>query len=227
MGLIIPAIDLLGGQAVRLYKGDYEQKTMYSDNPVRLAQKFKAMGAQLLHIVDLDGAKTGENPNFETIKKIAEIIPIEVGGGIRSAEVVEKYLQFSQRIILGTIAIQKPEFVQAMADKYGKNRIIVGVDVKYGKVVTNGWLEDSGVDYLEFIDNLPVETIIVTDVSKDGTLTSPNWQIYERIKGKSVIVSGGVASNDDIINAKPYAGVIVGKAYYEGKVDLVWLLKNV
>ena len=225
MAAIIPAMDLLNGEAVRLYKGDYQQKTVYG-NPIDIAQKFKNMGARFLHVVDLDGAKTGDNPNFELIKQIAGIISIQIGGGIRSAETVEKYLQFADRVILGTIAVQNPQFVIDMIAKYGKERIVVGVDVKDEKVATHGWLEKSELNYLDFIDKLPVKYIIVTDISRDGTLTSPNWDMYKKIKNKNVIVSGGVANNVDVIKAKNYYGIIVGKAYYEGKVDLEWLLKN-
>ncbi|MCA6071126.1 MAG: 1-(5-phosphoribosyl)-5-[(5-phosphoribosylamino)methylideneamino]imidazole-4-carboxamide isomerase [Endomicrobium sp.] len=224
--MIIPAIDLLGGEAVRLYKGDYEQKTVYSKNPAELAQNFKDMGAELLHIVDLDGAKSGLVTNYEIIKKIGKTIPVQVGGGIRTAETVEEYLQIANRVILGTISVKEPRFVYDMVDKYGVDRIVVGVDVRNGKVSINGWLEDSSVDYLKFIDTLPVEIIVVTDISRDGTLTSPNWNMYEKIRNKKVIVSGGIASDDDIKKAGKYYGVIVGKAYYEGKVDLERCLKR-
>ncbi len=224
MGLIIPAIDLLGGQAVRLYKGDYDQKTVYSDNPVEIAQKFKDMGAKIIHIVDLDGAKSGNNPNFEVIKEIAKVIDIEVGGGIRNADIVEQYLKVAKRVILGTVAVKDPQFVIDMVNKYGKEKIVVGVDVKDGKVAVHGWTEKSELDYLEFIDTLPCDIIIVTDISKDGTLKGPNWEMYKQIKNKRVIVSGGVASDADLDN--PYYGTIVGKAYYEGKVDLEACLKK-
>jgi phosphoribosylformimino-5-aminoimidazole carboxamide ribotide isomerase len=229
MGLVIPAVDIMGGKAVRLLKGDYDSKTVYGD-PVEIANKFKDMGAEYLHIVDLDGAKGGAPCNFEIIKSVGGILPVQVGGGVRTAETVEEYLQIADRVILGTVAVQNPEFVRAMVDEYGAERIIVGVDVKSGKAATQGWLENSGVDYLEFIEKLKqigVKIIIVTDISRDGTLTSPNWEVYERISGINVIVSGGVACNDDVLKAKNYCGVIVGKAYYEGKVDLEWLLRNV
>jgi phosphoribosylformimino-5-aminoimidazole carboxamide ribotide isomerase len=224
--MIIPAIDLLDGEVVRLYKGDYGQKTVYSKNPMEVAQNFKDMGAKLLHIVDLNGARSGLSANYEIIKEIGKITNIQVGGGIRTAESVEKYLQIASRVILGTIAIKEPNFTRDMADKYGANRIVVGVDVRDGKVSTNGWLKDSGKDYLEFIDMLPMEIIIVTDISKDGTLTCPNWDMYEKIKNKKIIVSGGIACEDDIKKAGKYYGVIVGKAYYEGKVDLERCLKR-
>jgi len=226
--LIIPAIDLKDGEAVRLYKGDYTQKTVYG-NPIEIAKNFKRMNANCLHIVDLDGAKDATPRNFETIKKISEILPIQVGGGIRNDEIVKEYLKFADRVILGTVAAENPEFVREMVGKYDAKRIIVGVDVRNNKAATSGWAQDSGIHYLELIDQLKqngVQTIIVTDISKDGTLTSPNWEIYEKITGMNVIVSGGVSSAEDVMKAKDYYGIIIGKAYYEGRVDLEWLLKN-
>ncbi|MDR0497968.1 MAG: 1-(5-phosphoribosyl)-5-[(5-phosphoribosylamino)methylideneamino]imidazole-4-carboxamide isomerase [Treponema sp.] len=224
---IIPSIDLQNGEAVRLYKGDYEQKTVYSQNPAELARKFEAMGVEYIHVVDLDGAKSGNTANIETIRKIRESvkISIQVGGGIRNAETVSLYLEKIKinRVILGTIAVKDPDFVHTMIEKHGAERIVVGVDVRDGKVATSGWLENSGVDYISFIGQLRqsgVTTIIVTDISKDGTLTSPNWEMYEKIKSMNVIVSGGVSCEEDIKKAKDYFAVIVGKAYYEGKVDL-------
>ena len=224
--LILPAIDLLGGEAVRLYKGDYQQKTVYG-NPLEIAEKFKAMGAKFLHVVDLDGAKNGNPCNHEIIRQISEILPIQIGGGIRTAATVEEYLKIANRVILGTIAVQKPEFVREMIEKHGPERIVVGVDVRNGKVSTSGWLEDSQLNYLEFIEQLKqigVQYIVATDITKDGTLTSPNWEMYEKIRGINVVVSGGISCNEDVKKAGKYYGVIVGKAYYEGKVNLEELL---
>ncbi|MCL1982895.1 MAG: 1-(5-phosphoribosyl)-5-[(5-phosphoribosylamino)methylideneamino]imidazole-4-carboxamide isomerase [Clostridiales bacterium] len=230
MGLVIPAIDILGGKAVRLLKGDYGSKTIYGD-PVEMAQKFEGMGARHLHVVDLDGARGKGASSYDMVAKICERvgIPVQVGGGIRSMEAVEKYLQIADSVILGTIAVKEPDFVSECVRVYGAGRITVGVDVLHGEIAISGWTENSGKNYLEFIEemkNLGVETIIATDISKDGTLTSPNWEMYEKINGVNVIVSGGVACNEDCLKAKKYYGVIVGKAYYEGKVDLEWLLKN-
>jgi len=231
--IIIPAIDLHGGEAVRLYKGDYAQKTVYSRNPVELARGFEKMGALYLHIVDLDGAKHGDTVNITTIRKIRESvnIPIQVGGGIRSAKTVESYLnEFKiNRVILGTIAVKNPEFVREMLIEHGETSIVVGVDVRNGKVAAAGWLEDSGLDYLEFIENLKligVRYIVVTDINRDGSLTSPNWEMYEKINGINVIVSGGISCEADIYKSEGYYGVIVGKAYYEGRVDLEKCLKK-
>ncbi|MCL2695941.1 MAG: 1-(5-phosphoribosyl)-5-[(5-phosphoribosylamino)methylideneamino]imidazole-4-carboxamide isomerase [Clostridiales bacterium] len=231
--LIIPAIDLLGGQAVRLYKGDFAQKTVYSADPATLAEGFAGMGAQYLHIVDLDGAKGGGSVNDPTIAAIrARIdIPIQVGGGIRNAETVAHYLNALgvNRVILGTAAVENPTFAREMIKTYGPERIVIGVDVREGKVSTSGWLQDSGVDYLDFIGDLigmGARYIVATDILRDGTLTAPNWAMYEKISGINVIVSGGVSCEEDIKKARAWYGVIVGKAYYEGKVDLRKCLQN-
>ena len=235
---IIPAIDLQGGEAVRLFKGDYAAKTVYSSDPLSLAQGFEQMGATYLHVVDLDGAKDGSTENLETIRRIrAGInIPMQVGGGIRTAETVALYLDTIgiNRVILGTVAVKNPAFVKEMLDRYSPEQIVVGVDVRDGKVRTAGWLEDSGVDYLQFIEQLRdmgVCYIVATDISRDGTLTSPNWEMYQQIaaiEGIHVIVSGGLANTDQIaqVETEGHYGVIVGKAYYEGKVDLATCLKN-
>lgn len=230
---IIPAIDLQNGEAVRLFQGDYNQKTVYSQDPAGLAQQFADMGANYLHIVDLDGAKDGNTANLETIRRIRETvdIPIQVGGGIRTGETVAMYLDELgvNRVILGTVAVKKTEFVRDMIARHGPERIVVGVDVRDGKVAVSGWLQDSGADYLAFIETLKtmgVRTIVVTDIGRDGTLTSPNWDLYEQIQGIDVVVSGGVSSEADIRRANRYAGVIVGKAFYEGRVDLCKLFSK-
>ena len=227
---LLPAIDLQGGEAVRLHKGDYAAKTVYSGDPAGLAQGFARMGARYLHVVDLDGAKGGSAENLATIRKIREgiAIPMQVGGGIRNAETVSLYLDELgvDRVILGTVAVKEPAFLREMLERYGPGRIVVGVDVRDGKVATAGWLEDSGVDYLLFIESLRdlgVQTIVATDISRDGTLTSPNWEMYQEIsviEGINIIVSGGIAHEGHLDEAAGYYGVIVGKAYYEGKVDL-------
>ena len=241
--LIIPAIDLQNGQAVRLLKGDYNEKTVYSHDPVKVAKDFEAMGAKYLHVVDLDGAKSGNTVNLETIRQIHAAIKIsmQLGGGIRNAEIVDMYLNDVgiDRVILGTIAVSNPEFVWEMVQTHGPERIVVGVDVRFmpdttwatpetkapisGFVATGGWTKDSTVNYLGFIDDLKamgVQYLVVTDISRDGTLTSPNWDMYEKIRGINIVVSGGVASEADIEKAAKYYGIIVGKAHYEGKVDL-------
>lgn len=225
--IIFPSIDLQNGQVVRLVQGDFNQKTVYNPDPVKVAKKYEEMGAKFLHVVDLDGSKDGSTANIESIKAIraAIKIPIQLGGGIRSAEIVDMYLNEIgiNRVILGTIAIEKPEFVREMVEKHGAEKIVGGVDVRGGKVSTSGWLEDSGVDYLEFIEqlkNFGVKYIVATDIARDGTLTSPNWDMYEKISGINVVVSGGVAAEEHVQKARKYYGVIIGKAFYEGKVDL-------
>ncbi|MEG0591725.1 MAG: 1-(5-phosphoribosyl)-5-[(5-phosphoribosylamino)methylideneamino]imidazole-4-carboxamide isomerase [Coprobacillus sp.] len=230
--ILIPAIDLKDGEAVRLYKGDYNQKTVYSSAPEEIAYQFEKMGAKYLHVVDLDGAKDGATTNLETIKKIRKAlsIPIELGGGIRNKETVDLYLSEVgiDRVILGTAAIEDPEFLKLALNKYGPERIVVGVDVKDGFVSTSGWLYTTKVHYLDFLKELEkigVKYIVCTDISKDGTLTGPSFELYEDIHAKShiqFVVSGGIKDAQDIyqVNDKGYYGCIVGKAYYEGKIDL-------
>lgn len=230
--LVIPAIDLKDGQAVRLYKGDYNQKTVYSNNPEELAREFETMGAKWLHVVDLDGAKDGKCSNLETIKKIKQTtnMAVELGGGIRNMETVALYLDEVgiDRVILGTAAINDLEFLKEAISRYGAKKIVVGVDVKDGFVSTSGWLKTSDVPYLNFIKQLEkigVEYIVVTDISKDGTLQGPNFKMYEQITSESKInfvVSGGIKDKQNILDVakKDYYACIVGKAYYEGKVDL-------
>lgn len=230
--IVIPAIDLKDGQAVRLYKGDYQQKTVYSSSPIEIAKEFENMGADYLHLVDLDGAKDGTTSNLETIKQIraALSIPIELGGGIRDMQTVDLYLNQVgiDRVILGTAAINDPVFLKEAIDTFSANRIVVGVDVKDGYVATSGWLVESQVHYLDFIKELEkigVRYIVCTDISKDGTLMGPSWELYQQIKDNSslqFVVSGGIKNDLDIYKANElgYYGTIVGKAYYEGKINL-------
>lgn len=230
--ILIPAIDLKDGQAVRLYKGDYQQKTVYSSQPEDIALNFEKMGADYLHVVDLDGAKDGATTNLETIRKIRQVlsIPMELGGGIRNIETVDLYLNEVgiDRVILGTAAIENPDFLKTALKKYGPERIVVGVDVKNGYVATSGWLVNTQTHYLDFLKELEkigIKYIVCTDISKDGTLSGPSFDLYEDIyKNTSIqfVVSGGIKDAQDIyqVNDKGYYGCIVGKAYYEGKIDL-------
>ncbi len=230
--LVIPAIDLQNGEAVRLYKGDYNQKTVYSSSPEVIAKGFEDMGAKYLHVVDLDGAKVGNTTNLETIKRMrsALTIPMQLGGGIRNIETVELYLNEVgiNRVILGTAAIENPEFLKECIKVYGPERIVVGVDVKNGYVATAGWLNTTEVHYLDFLKELEaigVTYIVCTDISKDGTLTGPSFDLYEDIHKNSKInfvVSGGVKDAEDVYKANEldYYACIVGKAYYEGKIEL-------
>jgi len=230
--LVIPAIDLKDGEAVRLYKGDYNQKTVYSKEPSKLAKQFQDMGAEYLHIVDLDGAKDGKCTNYSAIKAIRESIsiPIEVGGGIRDRTTVKVYLEDLKidRVILGTVALNNPKFLKEMLQIYGPEKIVVGVDVKDGFVSVSGWLETSEIEYIEFIksiEQIGIRYIVATDISKDGTLQGPNFEMYKCIKENSninFVVSGGIKDKQNIldINELDYYACIVGKAYYEGKVNI-------
>lgn len=235
--LIIPAIDLKDGQAVRLLKGNYNNKTVYSTSPEKLAAYFSAIKADYLHVVDLDGAKEGITANLETIKKIrqAATCKMELGGGIRDLATVKLYLDDLKidRIILGTSAINNREFLIECLQKYGPEKIVVGVDVLNEEVLVSGWLESSKVNYLTFIKELAklgVKYIVVTDISKDGTLQGPNFPLYESIRQVSelnIVVSGGVKDKADVARARElnYYACIIGKAYYEGKIDLEEVIK--
>ncbi len=228
--IIIPAIDLYEGKAVRLIKGDYRQMTVYSENPPELAERFAQTGAEYLHVVDLEGAKWGTTPNLSLIREIAQrkLLKLEVGGGIRSAQTVENYLQAGvERVILGTAALTQPDFLKEMVKKWGSH-IAVGVDIREGKVATHGWQQVSAMDGMEFcrrLQEIGVQTIICTDISRDGMLGGANIGLYRHLAeqlGLRIIASGGVSSLMDIhrlAELKLY-GAIVGKAVYEGKLDL-------
>jgi len=227
---IIPAIDLIGGKAVRLVKGDYNQVTVYSDTPVEVAKSFEAQGAKLLHVVDLDGAKDGSTANFETIRQIVSqtSLSVEVGGGIRSMETVKKYLELGvDRVIIGTAAVTDPAFLEAAVKQYGEH-ITVGVDIKDGMVAIKGWLEVSALscfDFCQKMQDLGVGTIICTDISKDGMMSGTNRELYRELYDRfslNIIASGGVSSLEDVevLSTMGIYGAIVGKAIYTGAIDL-------
>ena len=227
---LFPAIDLIGGCAVRLVKGDYAQKTVYSDNPAEVAKSFAAAGAKYLHVVDLEGAKDGGTPNLETIQNIVENggLLVEVGGGIRSEEVIQKYLDAGVfRVILGTAAVQNPAFLEEMVQKYGE-KIAVGVDIKDGMVAIKGWTEvsaESCFDFCEKLQKIGVKTIICTDISKDGLLSGTNLELYKELSEKfsvDIVASGGVTTLDDVKKLADMGmyGAILGKALYTGNIDL-------
>ena len=227
---LFPAIDLIGGCAVRLVKGDYAQKTVYSENPAEVAKSFAAAGAKYLHVVDLEGAKDGGTPNLETIKNIVEQggLLVEVGGGIRSQEVIKKYLDAGVfRVILGTAAVQNPAFLEEMVQKYGE-KIAVGVDIKDGMVAIKGWTEvsqESCFDFCEKLQKIGVKTIICTDISKDGLLSGTNLELYKELSEKfsvDIVASGGVTTLDDVKKLADMGmyGAILGKALYTGNIDL-------
>ena len=228
--LIYPAIDLYGGKAVRLYKGDYAQMTVYNDDPVAVAKDFAAKGASCIHLVDLEGAKSGTTPNFETVAAIKGETGLlcEIGGGIRSMETIEKYLSAGiDRVILGTAAVTEPGFVEDAVAKYG-DKIAVGIDIKDGCVAIKGWTvksEENAMDFTAKMEKIGVKTMICTDISKDGAMQGTNHELYRELSEKfsmNIIASGGVSSLDDVQRLAKLGihGAIVGKAYYTGAIDL-------
>ena len=227
---IFPAIDLYEGKAVRLYKGDYRQMTVYDHQPLNTAKKFEAAGARYLHMVDLEGAKTGGTPNADTVRTIVENtgLFVELGGGIRSMEVVEKYLSLGvRRVILGTAAITDGDFVQRAVDRYG-SAIAVGADVRDGKIAIKGWTELSDMTleaFMERFQHMGVTTVICTDISRDGAMRGTNRALYADLQARcamNIVASGGVSTLEDVralARMKLY-GAIIGKAYYTGAIDL-------
>ena len=222
---IFPAIDLFGGKAVRLRKGNYAEMTVYSNDPAEIARDFKACGADCIHIVDLEGAKNGDTPNFETIKSILSVGGFfsEIGGGIRSLEAVEKYLSAgASRVILGTAAVENEAFLREAVRLYGE-KIAVGADVKDGFIAVRGWLESSSLPLYEFakkMEDIGVGAIICTDISRDGEMKGSNLELYRRLTAElkiGIVASGGVSSIDEISALRDCGceGAIVGKAYYE------------
>lgn len=228
--LIFPAIDLFGGKAVRLYKGDYNQMTVYSEHPEELTEVFKAAGAVCMHMVDLEGAKTGTTPNLDTIRRIRESTDlfIELGGGIRSIDTVKQYLDLGiDRVILGTAAVTDPAFVEQTVKYYG-DKIAVGVDMRDGKASIRGWTEEAAIDGVTLLKNMAeagVVTAVVTDISRDGAMKGSNISLYGTLQKDlniSIIASGGVSSIEDVSALRDIGvyGAIIGKAYYSGAVDL-------
>lgn len=228
--LILPAIDLYDKKAVRLYKGDYEQMTVYSENPIEIARDFEEKGATFIHLVDLEGAKNGTTPNIDVVRKIADYtsLDIEIGGGIRDEQTVKKYLDIGvTRVILGTAAVTDDEFLRRVVAKY-KQAVAVGVDLKDGYVAIKGWTEKSQKTADEFFSHLSdigVKTVICTDISKDGAMEGTNRELYKSLSQKynmDIVASGGVSSIDDIkaLREMNLYGAILGKAYYIGAVDL-------
>ena len=228
--LILPAIDLKDGKVVRLFKGDYQKETIYALDAVEIASYYEKIGADFLHLVDLNGAKEGCRINQKTIASIREHthLPIELGGGIRDKETITFYLEELKidRIILGTVALKNKPLLKEALQLYGAEKIVVGVDIKDGCVATEGWLDTSKVDYLTFLkelESLRVRYVVVTDISKDGTLSGPNFELYEKIRQETqlkVIVSGGISCKEDVYQVKDNYGCIIGKAFYDGKIDL-------
>ena len=228
--LILPAIDMIGGKAVRLYQGDYAQMTVYNDDPLAVAKEFECAGAQWVHMVDLDGAKTGETPNLETVRRVAQKtkLRVEIGGGIRDLSTAERYLDAGvARVILGTAAVTNPGFAAEAAGRWGE-RVAVGVDIRDGFVAIRGWTEQSAMDAFSFCKQMQdagVGTLICTDISRDGAMRGTNRELYRDLAERlnlQIVASGGVSSLEDVraLRALELYGAIIGKAYYTGAIDL-------
>lgn len=227
---LFPAIDLYGGKAVRLYKGDYNQMTVYSENPIEIAYDFEKKGAKFVHIVDLEGARDGTTPNLNIVKEIANNTSLftEIGGGIRSMETIRTYLcNGVDRVILGTAAVNDEDFLKQAVAEYGE-KIAVGVDIKDGFVAIKGWTENSEYDCFRFckkMQDIGIKTLICTDISKDGAMQGTNRELYKELSEQfsiNITASGGVSSLDDIkaLRKLDIYGAIIGKAYYIGAIDL-------
>ena len=227
---ILPAIDLFDKKAVRLYKGDYNEMTVYSDTPLEVAKDFERLGASYIHIVDLEGAKDGTCPNIDVVRDIAENtnLFVEIGGGIRSVAVLEKYFSAGvKRAILGTAAVKDEEFLKKSIELYG-DKIAVGADVLDGYIRIKGWIEKSEYtlsDFFEKMQSLGVKTVICTDISKDGAMRGTNLEMYKELSQKfslDIIASGGISSIEDVkaLREMNVSGAIIGKAYYIGAIDL-------
>ena len=227
---LFPAIDLYEGKAVRLYKGDYAQMTVYNNDPAAVAADFAAYGATCIHIVDLEGAKSGTTPNFDTVCKIKATSGLfcEIGGGIRTMEVIDKYLSAGiDRVILGTAAVGNLDFVKSAVAKYGE-RIAVGADLKDGYVAVKGWVEKTDLsceNFFQQMQDVGVKTVICTDISKDGAMMGTNLELYRSLSERfsmQIVASGGVSSLEDVkrLSKMGLYGAIIGKAYYTGAIDL-------
>ena len=228
---VIPSIDIKSGQCVRLYQGDYSRETIYSNDPVSIATRYQELGAPRLHIVDLDGAATGEMYNLSLIHQIVSTlqIPVQVGGGIRSSEIAEKMLGMGvDRVVVGTAAIENPGLVKDICTDYGSASVVIALDAKNGEVAIKGWTETTSVNILDLaysMKEIGVTRILYTDISRDGTLTEPNFLANERLvneSGLSVLASGGVTTLHHLSRLADLGveGAILGKSLYTGDIDL-------
>lgn len=228
--ILFPAIDLFEGKAVRLYKGDYDRMTVYSHHPEEIAADFAACGATHIHLVDLEGARSGETPNLETVLKIRESTGLfcEIGGGIRSMETVERYLSAGlDRVILGTAAVEDEDFLRRAVDRYGE-KIATGADIRDGMISVKGWTQQSAVttdDFFEKMQTLGISTVICTDISRDGAMRGTNREMYRSLSERyrvRITASGGVSTLEDVISLREMGlyGAIIGKAYYTGDLNL-------
>ncbi|ARK20716.1 1-(5-phosphoribosyl)-5-[(5-phosphoribosylamino)methylideneamino]imidazole-4-carboxamide isomerase [Sporosarcina ureae] len=232
--ILFPAIDIRDGKCVRLIQGDYAQEIIYNDSPTNMAQEWQSQGAEYIHVVDLDGAKTGNSANKQAIEAIAKAVnvPVQVGGGIRNMEIVDSHIANGvARVIIGTAAIQDPEFLKRAVEKHD-DKIAVSIDARNGFVATDGWTETSdvkAVDLLQDLAKIGVKTVVYTDIMKDGMLQGPNFEelkIMDDASAIDIIASGGVSTEEDIkkLAASDMYGAIIGKALYEGKLSLKKLL---
>jgi len=229
---LIPAIDIIGGQCVRLTKGDYDQKTVYRDSPAEVAKEFEALGFQRLHVVDLDGAKSKHIVNEAVLKAITSdtCLTVDFGGGIKTDEDIEKaFAAGAAMVTVGSVAVTNPDLFMGWLEKYGAERMILGADVRHGKISINGWKEDSSEDLLPFLKkyvDAGVRNVLCTEISKDGTLAGPAIDLYKRVMEAypelHLIASGGVSSKEDIeaLDEADIPAVVFGKAIYEGRIDL-------
>ena len=237
---LIPAIDIIGGQCVRLTKGDYDQKTVYRDSPAEVAKEFEEIGFKRLHVVDLDGAKSKHIVNSEVLRRVTTDtqLVVDFGGGIKTDEDIEKaFAAGATMVTIGSIAVTNPDLFMGWLEKYGAERIILGADVRHGKISINGWKEDSAEDLLPFLKkyiDAGVKNVLCTEISKDGTLTGPAIELYQSMMAAypelHLIASGGVSSINDIkaLEAAGIPAVVFGKAIYEGKINLkeLWDWQN-
>lgn len=229
---ILPVIDIKEGQVVRLFKGDFNQKTVVNPDVIGQSKIFAQAGIDFIHVVDLDGAFDGRATNRDLIAKLKKEsgLGVEVGGGIRTLEQIEDYLAVGiDRVIIGSMAVKNPDFVKAALEKFGSDKVVVGIDAKNGMVATEGWLETSNVDYISLakaMEKIGVTLFVYTDIDRDGTLTGPNFEHYDRLVAElttaKVIASGGIAEQSDLVKLQQIgvAGTIVGKAYYNGNISL-------
>lgn len=235
---LIPAIDIINGQCVRLTKGDYEQKKIYNNNPAEVAREFERLGFKRLHVVDLDGAKSKHIVNDAVLKAITSStnLIVDFGGGIKTEADIEKaFAAGAAMVTVGSIAVTQPELFMQWLEKYGAERMILGADVRNGKISINGWKENSAEDLLPFLKQYVdkgVHNVLCTEISKDGTLSGPATDLYKQIMSEypnlHLIASGGISSNEDIeeLNCNNIPAVVFGKAFYEGRIDINKLLKQ-
>ena len=228
---VIPAIDLIDGRCVRLYQGDYSQETVYSDDPVEVALRWERLGAGRIHVIDLDGARAGSPRNLDVIRSIADAVglPVQMGGGVRTIESVQEVLDSGvDRVMLGTVAVRDPEVVTTACERFGSEAVLVAIDSRDGKVAVSGWTDGSettATDLLRLMMDAGVRTFLCTDISRDGTLAGPDYDLMRSlvaIAGTGVIAAGGIASIDHLRNLSyiGVGGVVIGRALYTGDIDL-------